>query len=98
ERAARAWTHGLGCGCGLVVGRWTAKVVRALSEAMRLPVRAFADKLGVHVGTVTNWESRRRSVPIALAAQDLIDGTLKLTEAVVRSRFAQLRDEHHAAP
>jgi transcriptional regulator with XRE-family HTH domain len=47
-----------GCGCGLVVASWTALEVRALRQAMRLPVRAFAHRLGVSVATVTVtvWE------------------------------------------
>jgi DNA-binding transcriptional regulator YiaG len=80
-----------GCGCAVVVGRWSSSDVRALREAMRLPVRAFADRLGVHVGTVTAWESPRRSVPIALAAQETLDGALRLADPDVRTRFAQLR-------
>ncbi|MFG1949619.1 helix-turn-helix domain-containing protein [Micromonospora sp. NPDC048830] len=42
------------CRCGpTVVGRWTGREVRALREALRMSVRAFAEYLGVTMATAS---------------------------------------------
>ena len=58
------------CGCTpMVVGRWTGREVRALREALRMSVRAFAEHLGVTTATVSRWEHRRAPAPPRPAAQ-----------------------------
>jgi len=80
------------CGCGLTVARWGGREARALREAMRLPVRAFAEYLGVAVSTVSGWENKRVAKPLHLSTQDVLDQALKLADVDVRDRFWQLID------
>jgi len=94
HRTAQARARGLTCGCGLVVGRWTPRDVRALREAMRLPVRDFSRRMGVSIATVTAWERHGRAKPVSLAAQAALDAALKLADRDVRGRFIQLRADY----
>lgn len=81
------------CGCGLTVARWGGRETRALREAMRLPVRAFAEYLGVAAATVSAWENKRAPTSPYLSTQDVLDRALKLADVDVHDRFWQLLDE-----
>lgn len=72
-----------GCGCGVVVGRWTGREIRALREALRMTVTAFAEHLGVSSKTVSGWE-RTGSMPLRMDTQAVLDETL--TRAGVDAR------------
>jgi DNA-binding transcriptional regulator YiaG len=85
-----------GCGCGVVVGRWTERESRALREALRMSMRAFAEHLGVSTATVSAWESQATTAPLRLASQAVLDRALTLAGADVRTRFALLLI--HSAP
>ncbi len=76
------------CGCTpMVVGRWTGREVRALREALRMSVRAFAEHLGVTTATVSGWEHRTAPAPPRLAAQSVLDQALTLADADSKARF-----------
>jgi transcriptional regulator with XRE-family HTH domain len=75
------------CGCGLTVGRWTGRETRALREALRMSVRAFAEHLGVTTATVPGWESRAAPAPPRLATQAVLDQALKLADVDAKARF-----------
>lgn len=94
------------CGCRpAVVARWTAQEVRALREALRMSVRAFAEHLGMTTTAVSCWE--HRTTP-ALAEQSLLDRALTLADSHSKARFWLLldnpedpipgADEHPATP
>lgn len=75
-----------GCGCPVVVGRWTGRESRALREALRMSVRAFAEYLGMSTASVTCWENGNPT-PLRLATQAVLDQALKLADAEVKARF-----------
>jgi transcriptional regulator with XRE-family HTH domain len=80
-------------GCGpAVVGRWTGREVRALREALRMSVRAFAEHLGVTTATVSGWEHRTAPAPPRLAAQSVLDQALTLADTHSKARFRLLLD------
>lgn len=85
------------CGCGLTVARWTGRETRALREASRMSVRAFAEFLGVTRSTVTAWESHAGAAPLRLATQAVLDRALTLADATTRTRFAVLVHAPHAS-
>ncbi|RSM65141.1 transcriptional regulator [Actinoplanes sp. ATCC 53533] len=76
-----------GCGCGLVVGRWTGRETRALREALRMSLRIFAEHLGVRTSTVSGWEHQRRPAPPSLATQAMLDQALKSADPDTKTRF-----------
>ncbi|MEV4693138.1 helix-turn-helix domain-containing protein [Micromonospora zamorensis] len=79
------------CGCTpMVVGRWTGREVRALREALRMNVRAFAEHLGVTTATVSRWEHRRAPAPPRVAAQSALDQALTLVDTDSKARFRLL--------
>jgi transcriptional regulator with XRE-family HTH domain len=60
-----------------MVRRWTGRETRALRDALRLSVRAFAARLGVSPRTVANWEAPGSAVrprPEMQAALDTAPG------------------------
>ncbi|WP_431726941.1 helix-turn-helix domain-containing protein [Verrucosispora sp. TAA-831] len=79
-----------GCGCGLTVVRWTGRESRALREALRMSVRAFAEHLGVTSSTVSSWENKTTALPLRLATQSVLDRALKLADTDAKTRFAVL--------
>ncbi|GAA4690964.1 helix-turn-helix domain-containing protein [Phytohabitans rumicis] len=76
-----------GCGCGLTVVRWSGRETRALREALRMSIRAFAEHLGVSAATVSGWEHPSAPAPPRLSTQELLDQALKLAGADARTRF-----------
>ncbi|MFY1595088.1 helix-turn-helix domain-containing protein [Micromonospora sp. WMMD737] len=76
-----------GCGCGIAVGRWTWREVRALREALRFGVRAFAEHLGVPKATAAGWEDQSTIGPPRLAMR-ILDQALRLADADTRARFS----------
>lgn len=76
-----------GCGCGAAVGRWTGREVRALREALRMTVSAFAEYLGVTRETVSAWERRASSTPLRMAMQAVLDEALTLAGVDAKRRF-----------
>jgi hypothetical protein len=87
ERAAAE-----GCACGLTIARWSGRETRALREALRMSVRAFAEHLGVCTASVSGWEHPSMPAPPRLSTQAVLDQALKLADAEARHRFGLLLD------
>lgn len=69
------------------VVRWSGVEARALREARRMSVRAFAAHLGVAVASVTNWERRGEQIRLRDETQQILDRDLSCASDDVRSRF-----------
>lgn len=78
---------------------WTGREARALREAMRLSVRAFAEHLGVAVRTVSKWEQLGAATRPHPDTQAILDTALDRAPEPVKVRFqAMLADVHSCAP
>jgi hypothetical protein len=71
----------------IMVSRWTGIEARALREAWRMSVRAFAAHLGVATASITNWERRRASIRLRDETQHILDAALHRAPDDVRARF-----------
>ncbi|HET9141313.1 helix-turn-helix domain-containing protein [Actinophytocola sp.] len=72
------------------VGRWTGRETRALRVALRLSVRAFAERLGVAARTVSKWEKGgERTIPWP-DTQAILDTCLSQASGEVRARLSAL--------
>jgi transcriptional regulator with XRE-family HTH domain len=69
------------------VHHWTGLEARALRLALRLPVRAFAEHLGVGTGTVSKWERLLTSTVPRPDTQAILDTALARADAAVHLRF-----------
>ena len=49
------------CGCDAAVTTWTTREIRALRQALRLPMRGFATHLGVAMSAVVAWERKENA-------------------------------------
>ncbi len=72
------------------VRRWTGHEARALRNALRLSVRAFAEQLGVAVRTVSKWEAGGAATVPRPDTQAILDTALGRADAAARERFAVL--------
>jgi tetratricopeptide (TPR) repeat protein/transcriptional regulator with XRE-family HTH domain len=71
------------------VARWTGAETKALRQAMRLSIRAFAAHLGVDARTVNKWEARRSTITLLPDTQALLDTALGRASEEVKTRFIQ---------
>jgi transcriptional regulator with XRE-family HTH domain len=71
------------------VQRWTGTETKALRQAMRLSIRAFAGYLGVDARTVNKWEARGRTITLLLNTQALLDTALSRAPEDVKTRFSE---------
>lgn len=71
---------------------WTGTQTKALRQAMRLSVRAFAEHLGVDARTVNNWEARGGTITLLPDTQALMDTALSRATEEVKTRFIQTVD------
>lgn len=76
----------------VTVQRWTGAETKALRQAMRLSIRAFATYLGVDARTVNKWEARGASITLLPETQALMDTALSRTPDDVKTRFTQILD------
>src|SRR3954451_12581971 len=74
------------------VVRWSGREARALREARRMSVRAFAAHLGVAVASVTNWERRGEHIRLRHETQQILDTDLSRAGDDVLRRFAAAID------
>jgi transcriptional regulator with XRE-family HTH domain len=74
------------------VQRWTGAETKALRQAMRLSIRAFAAHLGVDARTVNKWEARSNTITLLPDTQAVLDTALDLAPDHVQTRFAQTLD------
>jgi transcriptional regulator with XRE-family HTH domain len=69
------------------VHEWTGLEALALRKALRLSVRAFAEKLGVSVNTVSNWEKFLAKRRPNTESQAILDTALAQATAATHVRF-----------
>lgn len=75
------------------VHHWTGLEARALRLALRLSVRAFAERLGLAVATISKWEKLRSATEPRPDTQAILDTTLGRADASVHLRFETLLSE-----
>jgi transcriptional regulator with XRE-family HTH domain len=68
---------------------WTGAETKALRQAMRLSIRAFAAHLGIDARTVNKWEARHGTITLRPHTQELMDTALQRAPEDVQTRFAQ---------
>jgi transcriptional regulator with XRE-family HTH domain len=73
----------------ITVQCWTGAETKALRQAMRLSVRAFAAYLGIDARTVNKWEARHTTITLRPHTQELLDTALQQAPEDVQSRFSQ---------
>ena len=66
---------------------WTGLEVRALRKAFLMPVRSFAEHIGVGATTVSDWEQKGPDARLRLSSQRLLAGELARAPDEVRARF-----------
>ncbi|MGH3806639.1 MAG: helix-turn-helix domain-containing protein [Pseudonocardiaceae bacterium] len=71
---------------------WTGAETKALRQAMRLSIRAFAAHLGVDARTVNKWEARDSTITLRPDTQALMDTALDRAPDDAQTRFAQTLD------
>lgn len=69
------------------VPTWTGAEANALRAAMRLSLRAFAEFLGVSLGTVALWNRRAATVTPKPEMQSVLDTALGRASPEVQARF-----------
>jgi len=82
----------------VTVQRWSGREARALREAERLSVRAFAAILGVNDAAVSNWERRDDKARLRYETQQLLDIRLAQADNDTHTRFKLLLAETDSAP
>ncbi|MFI5759239.1 helix-turn-helix domain-containing protein [Streptomyces sp. NPDC051569] len=75
------------------VHHWTGLEARALRLALRLSVRAFAERLGLAVATISKWEKLRSATEPRPDTQAILDTALGRADASVHLRFETLLSE-----
>ncbi len=73
-----------------LVTRWTGLEVRALREAKRMSIVAFAEHLGVSPRMVSKWEAGREGIVPRPVNQAALDSSLAASGADTQGRFVQL--------
>jgi transcriptional regulator with XRE-family HTH domain len=71
------------------VQHWTGAQTKALRQAMRLSIRAFAAHLGVDTRTVNKWEARGNTITLLPDNQALLDTALARAPEDAKTRFTQ---------
>ncbi|GLF98141.1 XRE family transcriptional regulator [Streptomyces yaizuensis] len=71
----------------MAVARWTGHEAALLGEAMRMPIRAYAERLGVNPRTVTKWRARGRSIELLPETALLLDSMLRMCDPDVAAVF-----------
>lgn len=79
--------------CVATVHHWTGLEARALRLALRLSVRAFAERLGLAVATISKWEKLRSATEPRPDTQAILDTALGRADASVHLRFETLLSE-----
>lgn len=79
------------------VHHWTGLEAKALRLALRLSVRAFAQRLGLAVATVSKWESKLADTEPRPDTQAILDTALGRADVSVHLRFETLLSEMASA-
>ncbi|TQN32637.1 formylglycine-generating enzyme required for sulfatase activity [Haloactinospora alba] len=69
---------------------WSGQEVRALREAKRMSIRAFAAHLGISERMVSKWEKYGEDIHPRPVNQQALDSSLAASDANVQARFANL--------
>ena len=69
---------------------WSGREVRALREAKRMSIRAFAAHLGISERMVSKWEKGAGEIHPRPVNQHALDSTLAASGADVQARFSHL--------
>lgn len=80
------------------LAHWTGREARALRRALRLSVRAFAERLGVGVRTVTKWEALGADTTPRPFMQSILDTALSMAGAETKQRFELLLRQDGQVP
>jgi DNA-binding transcriptional regulator YiaG len=78
------------------VPRWSGLEARALREAERLSVRAFAVRLDINDSAVSKWERRNADARLRPQTQQKLDAELAACSDDVRARFERTLREAEA--
>lgn len=73
-----------------IVQLWSGREVRALREAKRMSIRAFAAHLGVSERMVSKWEAGGENIHPRPINQFALDSSLAASGADVQARFTRL--------
>ncbi|MFF4650898.1 SUMF1/EgtB/PvdO family nonheme iron enzyme [Streptomyces sp. NPDC001380] len=74
------------------VERWSGREVRALREAKRMSIRAFAAHLGVSDRMISKWEAGGEAIRPRPVNQAALDTSLAQSAPEVHARFSALAD------
>lgn len=80
------------------LAHWTGYEAKALRQSLRLSVRAFAERLGVAVRTVTKWESLGADTTPRPFMQSILDTALSAADVEAQQRFELLLRQEGAPP
>src|SRR5215475_15096542 len=80
------------------VPRWSGREARALREAKRMSIRAFAVHLGVNDAAVSNWERRGERARLRYQTQQMLDTDLARAPGEVQERFELVLQAGRPAP
>ncbi|MGI5501254.1 helix-turn-helix domain-containing protein [Lentzea sp. CA-135723] len=80
------------------LAHWTGREAGVLRRALRLSVRAFAERLGVGVRTVTKWESLGARTTPRPFMQSILDTALSAADAEAKQRFELLLRQDGETP
>jgi transcriptional regulator with XRE-family HTH domain len=72
------------------IGSWTGREARALRQALRLSVRAFAEHLDIAARTVSKWEKLGEATRPYPDQQALLDTALDRAGSAAQERFILL--------
>ena len=81
-----------------IVHHWTGLEARALRSALRLSVRAFADRLGLSTTTISNWERLLAATKPRPDTQAILDTVLARADAAAHLRFETSLSESGSPP
>lgn len=74
----------------MTVEVWTGREAQALRAALRLSVRAFAERLGLAPRTVSKWEAGGAAITPLPVTQQILDTALEQADSVEQQRFFEL--------
>ncbi len=74
----------------IVVPVWTGRQARALRTALRMPMLAFAEYLGVGPKTVSDWEAGGDRIVPTPVSQEVLDTALSDASVEAQARFRAL--------
>lgn len=74
----------------ITVQRWSGREIRALREARRMSLRAFAGHLGVSERMVSKWEAGGETIIPRPVNQQALDTSLAASDSEQQARFADM--------